>query len=352
MLGAVVLLPTMAHASGRLPIPPVFEEFKSHSACIAALEAYFKEDQKQVRPKSAGNLPGVELITEGVNRIGRDQARYGARMWRHHVRIHEDLRQTETSHSYEYRLRVCEGKTMQITGEDGYTSSTFEPLLVAAGAPPRLKCPVHYEDCTRAIAIVEATIKSDPALAALRQAIDARIEDLKRQAGVSAGASLALDEDEAKYRRSLRRDLYIPADGTPLAEEARSDLRDRLSRRFAQLKPMSLEAHQFAGLWNNASGELEITGLPDGGYSVSANPVDIDDLKWTCELSGEGHIINGVLVADLGAGEQLELSLRDGVLHSGHKRRETDYSEFCGAGGHGDGIWFSTRPQEKSKGLE
>ncbi|NTG51692.1 hypothetical protein G6M04_30310 [Agrobacterium rhizogenes] len=64
MLGAVVLLPAVAHASGRLPIPPVFEEFKSHSACIAALEAYFKEDQKQVRPKSAGNLPEVELITE------------------------------------------------------------------------------------------------------------------------------------------------------------------------------------------------------------------------------------------------------------------------------------------------
>lgn len=35
---AVLCLPTPAQASGHLPLPPATETFKSHSACLAALE--------------------------------------------------------------------------------------------------------------------------------------------------------------------------------------------------------------------------------------------------------------------------------------------------------------------------
>jgi hypothetical protein len=133
---AALCLSATAHASGRLPIPPASEEFTSHAACIAALEAHYREDQKQATQKSAGvggKMPEVELTTDGVTRLAEDNARYGATIWHHHLRIRDDLQQTETGHNYEYRLRECEGKIMRITGEDDYTSSTFEPLPVAGG---------------------------------------------------------------------------------------------------------------------------------------------------------------------------------------------------------------------------
>ncbi|MFK4823009.1 hypothetical protein ACI0FS_23055 [Ochrobactrum quorumnocens] len=164
-----------------------------------------------------------------------------------------------------------------------------------------------------------------------------------------AAASAALDEDEARYRRSLRRDLYILSDSAALTEEDRSDLWGRLSWRLAVLERMSLASDRLTGLCRNASGELEIKHLADGRYSVSANPVDIDLFKWTCELSGEARFVSDVLTIDLGTGEQLELNLRDGILHSSHSLRTTGSSGFCGAGGHGDGVWFSTRPQDTTE---
>ncbi|KGD89161.1 MULTISPECIES: hypothetical protein [Rhizobium/Agrobacterium group] len=129
---AALCLSTIAHASGQLPMPPTTEEFKSHGACVAALHALHKEDQKQVRPKSAkadGRTSEVELITGGIRRIGQGTARYDATIWYHHGSIRDDVEQRETSHSYAHRLRECEGRTMRVTGQDGYTLSTFEPLL-------------------------------------------------------------------------------------------------------------------------------------------------------------------------------------------------------------------------------
>ncbi|MCV9907637.1 hypothetical protein OIV19_08420 [Brucella sp. HL-2] len=285
-----------------------------------------------------------------VRHTTHDTATYDATIWYHNGHRRDDLKEMEYNNSYAHRLRICEGKIMRTTGEDGYTQSTFGPLPVAANnAPQRLDCRVRYEDCCRELAIVEATIASDPELAALRRSIDTRIGDLKSQKGVDAAASAALDEDEARYRRCLRRDLYILSDSAALTEEDRSELRGRLSWRLAVLERMSLASDRLTGLWSNASGELEIKHLADGRYSVSANPVDIDLLKWTCEFSGEGRFVSDVLTIDLGAGEQLELNLRDGILHSSHSLCTTGSSEFCGAGGHGDGVWFSTRPQDTTE---
>ncbi|WHS30254.1 hypothetical protein QLQ09_01345 [Brucella sp. NM4] len=344
---------TVVHASGQLPLPPVDEEYGSHSACVVALDAFHSENQAQIRSKSIapnGEVSEVRLITDGIRHTARNSATYDATVWYHHGRRRDDLQEMEYNNSYVHRLRICEGKIMRTTGEDGYTQSTFGPLPVAANnASQRLDCRVRYEDCSRELAIVEATIASDPELAALRRSIDTRIGDLKSQKGVDAAASAALDEDEARYRRSLRRNLYILADSATLTEEDRSDLRGRLSWRLAVLERMSLASDRLTGLWSNASGELEIKHLADGRYSVSANPVDIDFLKWTCELSGEGRLVSGVLTIDLGAGEQLELNLRDGILHSSHRLRATGSSEFCGANGHGNGVWFSTRPQDTTE---
>lgn len=344
---------TVVHASGRLPLPPVDEEYGSHSACVRALDTYYKENLAEIRSKSIapnGEVSEVRLITDGIRHTAHDSATYDATVWYHHGRRRDDLQELENNNSYKHRLRICQGKIMRTTGEDGYTQSTFGPLPVAANnASQRLDCRVRYEDCSRELAIVEATIASDPELAALRRSIETRIGDLKSQKGVDAAATAALDEDEARYRRSLRRDLYILADSAALTEEDRSDLRGRLSWRLAVLERMSLASDRLTELWSNASGELEIKHLTDGRYSVSANPVDIDFLKWTCELSGEGHLVSGVLTIDLGEGEQLELNLQEGVLHSSHRLRATGSSEFCGAGGHGNGVWFSTSPQDTTE---
>jgi len=311
-------LPVTAHAKGQLPMPLVINEYQSSRPGIAALATLHNDYEGQGIPKSI-------------------QAH--ATIWYYRCSISDDLRQMEFSHSYVRRLRVCEAEILRTTGKDGYTSNTSEPLPVPA---TRLNCIVRYEDCAGEIAIVEATISKDPELAALRRAINVRIGDMKRQHGISSGAVKALEEDEAKYRRTLNRDLFILRDGTPLTQQDLLDLQDRLSRRLSALERMSLTADQFIGLWSNGAGELEIRLLPDGRYYVSAYPVDIDFLKWTCELSGRGRIVNGVLVTNLGSGERLELSLLNGTLHSEHEQRHTGYSEYCGAGGHVGGTWFST----------
>jgi len=128
---AALCLPTLAHASGYIPLPPSTETFKSHSACLAALDDAYAEDRKQVVPRSVeanGDTREVGLDTKGVERAGRITARYEATVWYHNGGYRPDLQQTETSHSYEHRIRQCDGKTMKTTGDQGYTLSTFDPV--------------------------------------------------------------------------------------------------------------------------------------------------------------------------------------------------------------------------------
>jgi len=138
---AALCLPTLAHAGGQLPILPVTENFKSHQACVAALEAAYAEDRKQVAPLTVdanGSRRQIELITKGMERIGFRRARYDATIWYHNGGLRADLpeQQIETSHSYEHRIRQCDGRTMKISGEQGYTLSTFDSVEAAASPKP------------------------------------------------------------------------------------------------------------------------------------------------------------------------------------------------------------------------
>lgn len=126
-------LPTLAHASGQVPIFPVTENFKSHQACVAALDAAYAEDRKQVAPLTVdanGSRRQVELTTKGVERIGSRRARYDATIWYHNGGLRADLPepQIEISHSYEHRIRQCDGRTIKTSGKQGYTLSTFDPV--------------------------------------------------------------------------------------------------------------------------------------------------------------------------------------------------------------------------------
>ena len=133
---AAVCLPTLAHASGQVPIFPVTESFKLYQDCVAALETAYAEDRKQVAPLTVdanGSRRQVELTTKGVERISSRSARYDATIWYHNGGLRADLseQQIETTHSYEHRIRQCDGRTMKTSGERGYTMSTFDPVETA-----------------------------------------------------------------------------------------------------------------------------------------------------------------------------------------------------------------------------
>lgn len=134
VIGSTMALssPTMAVASGRAPILPVTERFKSQQACLHALEATYAQDRLQVAPLTIdanGATRRVELITKGVERGNPRRARYDATLWRHNGWPRPDLPASpvETRHSYEHRIRECAGKVMKTWGETGYTLSTFDP---------------------------------------------------------------------------------------------------------------------------------------------------------------------------------------------------------------------------------
>lgn len=132
-------LSALAHASGQMPILAVPEHFASHQACVAALEAAYAEDARQVAPLTVaadGKRREVTMDSKGVERLGPQLARYDVTIWYHNGGLRTDLPepQIETSHSYEHPIRQCEGKTMKTSGNRGYTLSTFEP--VTAPEPP------------------------------------------------------------------------------------------------------------------------------------------------------------------------------------------------------------------------
>ena len=128
---AALCVPALAHASGQLPLPPVTETFKSHQTCLAALEAAYAQDRKQVVSRTVeanGNTREISLVTQGVERLGPKTARYDATIWYHTGGLRADLPepQVETSHSYKHQIRRCDGRTMKTTGDQGYTLSTFD----------------------------------------------------------------------------------------------------------------------------------------------------------------------------------------------------------------------------------
>lgn len=129
IIGAAILsIP--AYASSRLPIPPTTQQFSSFQACVAALEGFSKEDRARVVAKTRdtnGDTREIDLDTKGIEHLAAAHARYEATIWAHYGRFDAKLGGTETSHSFEQRLRECKGSTLSISGENGFTLSTFTP---------------------------------------------------------------------------------------------------------------------------------------------------------------------------------------------------------------------------------
>jgi len=125
-----------ALASGIMEMPPISETLKSHRVCLARLEAAQTADRRQVAPPV--ELPDgqirevtVEDKSGGIKSLGRQHARYEARVWYHNGRARADLGKIETSHSWNGQLLECRGKVLTTTNSNGFTLSTFDDAPAA-----------------------------------------------------------------------------------------------------------------------------------------------------------------------------------------------------------------------------
>ncbi|WP_157198917.1 MULTISPECIES: hypothetical protein [unclassified Methylosinus] len=132
---AISLASWPADASGRLPVPPSSQMFASHRACVSEIERQYADDQRRIAEKTVeadGSSRETSLETSGIERTGTNDVRYQATIWYHHGRVRTDLGKIETSHSFETRLQECKGAMLHMSGETGYTLSTFEPWKKSA----------------------------------------------------------------------------------------------------------------------------------------------------------------------------------------------------------------------------
>lgn len=128
LLALLTAVPVMA--SGRIALPPVSQTFPSHAACVAEMERLAAGDARQASPRvtTAGTLREVTLETRGMARRGPETLRYEATIWYHNGVFLRESARFEISHSFERVVRECAGSTLGITGEKGFTLSTFEPM--------------------------------------------------------------------------------------------------------------------------------------------------------------------------------------------------------------------------------
>jgi hypothetical protein len=135
---ALLLTATPTLASGYIPMPEVRQTLRSYRACLAQLQSAEAEDhlligREKAKTKAASSdgttrVVSLEAQSKGVERVGRNHARYAARIWYRNGAPRPDLNQIEYSHSWESHSYECQGRVMITNTSQGYTLSTFEPL--------------------------------------------------------------------------------------------------------------------------------------------------------------------------------------------------------------------------------
>ncbi len=131
-----VIIPlASAQASGYIPMPDNHETLPSFRACLARLEAAKAGDAKTVQPRTVAadgstSEVAVESRSSGIERNGKKKARYHGRIWYAHGRIAaHDAAQREVSHSWQEQELLCDGRKLTIKSAQGYTLSSFEPIV-------------------------------------------------------------------------------------------------------------------------------------------------------------------------------------------------------------------------------
>jgi hypothetical protein len=155
LLTALVLGPSIASASGMVEMPPRRERMGSRLACIAFLEERAVEDAHLARPESVDadgsrHSVTVETRSKGVERTGRNRARYSARIWYGHGIPRPDLGQIVYRASWDEHTYECKGRMLEIRTAQGFTNENYEPLPAAPeaaqqGIPGSVSRPNHRE---------------------------------------------------------------------------------------------------------------------------------------------------------------------------------------------------------------
>ncbi|WP_147291730.1 hypothetical protein [Sphingorhabdus pulchriflava] len=126
------LVATPATASGTMSLPEQKETLSSYRSCVVRLKQAMKEDKaaptpRKLRDDGSTREVTLDMRSKGVEKLGKQHARYEARIWYHHGRATAEGSQIEVSHSWEHRALECKGNVLTINASNGFTSSTFEP---------------------------------------------------------------------------------------------------------------------------------------------------------------------------------------------------------------------------------
>lgn len=195
----------------------------------------------------------------------------------------------------------------------------------------------QLSDCILTSEIIAATLARDAELSDLVRRTWDRLVELKGE--LPEAASRTLTEDQARFERSLRRDLMLDRRAEVASDEDRETLRSRLSYRLEWLTGLETAPAGLAGLWRNATGRVSVTPAGPGEFHIEADRVDIDYLGWTCEFAGLGRT-TGPDVLENSGDPPLRLSLAGGLLIV----EQDPSANVCGGGASLSGVYFSTSP--------
>lgn len=194
----------------------------------------------------------------------------------------------------------------------------------------------RLEDCLAIDEIVAAAIESTPRLNRLWSVSSAALDRLKARAGLETG--IALDEDAAQFRASLRQDVITDRATRTLSKADIERLADLLEARQAWLVRVDLDRRALIGTWRNVSGEVMISAIEDAGFGLEASIVDPLQSAWSCEASlwipFEGADDRNL------AASPVTLSADGGVLTI---VQEAD-PQSCGAHASLSGLYFAVDP--------
>jgi hypothetical protein len=126
------LVATQATASGMMSLPEQKETLSSYRSCVVRLKQAMKEDKaapapRKLREDGSTREVTLDMRSKGVEKLGKQHARYEARIWYHHGRATAEGSQIEVNHSWEHRALECKGNVLTTNASNGFTSSTFEP---------------------------------------------------------------------------------------------------------------------------------------------------------------------------------------------------------------------------------
>lgn len=195
----------------------------------------------------------------------------------------------------------------------------------------------QLSECILTSEVIAATLARDAELSDLVRRTRDRLSVLKRELPEAAFRTLA--DDQARFERSLRRDLMLDRRAEVASDEDRETLRSRLAHRLEWLDGLETRPAGLAGVWRNATGRVLITPTGQGEFHIEADRVDIDYLAWTCEFAGVGRP-TGRDVLEGSGDPPFRMRLADGLLIV----EQDPSANVCGGGASLSGAFFASKP--------